>query len=171
MSLAALIPQTRVVATPRGKITLYPLSLDGLTLLAVNHRQAFTHLFNLFGQVSGGKDLDLSQVLDSFPEFVAHLIAAATLDRDGYQSTSEYTVAVNEEAKYARKLAPGNQLSALYIVFEMLELDLLELGKLMESLSRNAESLATQVTALANQARDSPSTSGKKTSSPPVRPL
>ncbi|HCU52897.1 MAG TPA: hypothetical protein DIC36_00965 [Gammaproteobacteria bacterium] len=167
MSLAALLPQSRTLATARGELTLYPLPLDGLALLAANHRHAFAQLFGLFAQASR-EEMQLNRVLESFPDFVAHAVAAASLDRDKFATTGEYVAAINQESVHARKLAPGVQLSALRVIFEMLEVDLVEMGKLLESLAASAESLATQMSALSPP---SASPSGSAKSSPPLTPL
>ena len=112
MSLANLIEDKYDLTTSAGVVTLYGLSIEGLSVLLKDNKEELSALFE------GTADID--DFLAKAPDFVAKMIAMGCREPD--------MVAV------AKNLPMGVQLRAIEKIWELTAVSAEDLGKMVRSL-------------------------------------
>ena len=122
MSLRDLVDRKSEIEGPDGlSFQVRGLSLEDIVLLLENHKEALTHIF---GSETGA---DMTELIKSFPGFVAAAIA--------------YAADEHELEETVRKLPVGIQLRAIQEVWELSSLDVASVGKLASGIINGLQKL------------------------------
>jgi hypothetical protein len=154
-NLATLVQQPIIVTIGSAKVPVYPIPVDGLVLIAANHKKAFAALFDLAASKGRG-DIDLEKLLSEFPDLLYAVIGLAVVNRADCRDINAYVTAAGEQTAAARLLPPGNQIDLLVAAWDAMALDLGKLTGLLKGVVERSEGMI--------------SPPGKATSPPAAKP-